>query len=107
MEGKSLIPVSMCLSFPGCSVMATIWINQRMLPAVITCNTAIDVLLLTQLKCLTVSACRYSFMLQCWESEPGKRPPFSELVQSLSVALESMAGYVPLCQQSSESDMSP
>ena len=42
-------------------------------------------------------------MLQCLELEPGKRPPFTELVQSLSVSLESIAGYVPLNQQSSES----
>ena len=43
-------------------------------------------------------------MLQCWELDPGKRPPFSELVKSLSVSLEFMADYVPLCQQSSESE---
>ena len=38
-------------------------------------------------------------MLQCWELEPKQRPPFSELVQSLSVTLETMAEYVPLCKE--------
>ena len=101
-EGKSLIPVSMYLNFPGCSVMATVWINPRMQRAVITCNMVFN-------SCWPilafVSACRYSFMMQCWELEAEKRPPFSELVQSLSASLESMAGYVPLVgQQRSESE---
>ena len=41
-------------------------------------------------------------MLQCWELEPQKCPPFSELVQSLSVTLEAMAEYVPLCKETSK-----
>jgi hypothetical protein len=41
-------------------------------------------------------------MSQCWELEPKKRPPFSELVQSLSATMETMAGYVPLCMEASE-----
>ena len=38
-------------------------------------------------------------MLQCWELEPKRRPPFSELVQLLSVTLETIADYVPLCKE--------
>ena len=38
-------------------------------------------------------------MLQCWEFESKKRQSFSELVQSLSVTLETMADYVPLCKE--------
>ena len=33
-------------------------------------------------------------MLWCWEMEPGKRPSFSALVQTLSKTLEEMAGYL-------------
>ena len=33
-------------------------------------------------------------MLECWAFEPEKRPSFSEIVTSLSCALEGMAGYV-------------
>ena len=36
----------------------------------------------------------YSMMLWCWEMEPGKRPPFSALVQKLSKTLEEMADYL-------------
>ena len=33
-------------------------------------------------------------MLQCWEMDPGKRPSFSVLVETLSKTLEEMAGYL-------------
>ena len=33
-------------------------------------------------------------MLWCWEMEPGKRPSFSALVETLSKTLEEMAGYL-------------
>ena len=33
----------------------------------------------------------YTIMLQCWKLNPGTRPPFSNLVDSLSVYLEAMA----------------
>ena len=33
-------------------------------------------------------------MTWCWEMEPGKRPLFSTLVQSLSTSLEKLAGYL-------------
>ena len=32
----------------------------------------------------------------CWEMEPGNRPSFSTLVQTLSESLENMAGYLPV-----------
>ena len=35
-------------------------------------------------------------MMWCWEMEPGKRPSFSTLVQTLSKSLEKMAGYLPV-----------
>ena len=35
-------------------------------------------------------------MLQCWEFEADKRPTFSELVEKLSVSLESMANYMDM-----------
>ena len=33
-------------------------------------------------------------MMSCWEMEPGKRPSFSALAQTLSKSLEDMAGYL-------------
>ena len=33
-------------------------------------------------------------MISCWEMEPGKRPSFSALAQTLSKSLEDMAGYL-------------
>ena len=35
-------------------------------------------------------------MLQCWEFDPKNRPTFSNLVQSLSQSLETMAGYMDI-----------
>jgi len=35
-------------------------------------------------------------MQSCWESEPEKRPQFSELVSTISSILESVAGYLEL-----------
>lgn len=35
-------------------------------------------------------------MMWCWEMEPGNRPSFSTLVQTLSKSLEDMAGYLPV-----------
>ena len=35
-------------------------------------------------------------MMWCWEIEPGNRPSFSTLVQTLSKSLEKMAGYLPV-----------
>ena len=37
---------------------------------------------------------RYVFMSQCWKLEPDERPPFSNLVNSLSQSIEAMAGYM-------------
>ena len=33
-------------------------------------------------------------MMWCWEMEPGNRPSFSTLVQTLSTSLEDMADYL-------------
>ena len=38
----------------------------------------------------------YTIMLQCWKLNPDTRPPFSNLVDSLSVYLEAMAGYMDI-----------
>ena len=35
-------------------------------------------------------------MLQCWDAVPNNRPPFEELVSTLSAMLESAAGYLDL-----------
>ena len=39
-------------------------------------------------------ACRYAFMLQCWKLEPDVRPSFSNLIDSLSQSIKTMAGYM-------------
>ena len=46
---------------------------------------------------------RYMFMLQCWELDPERRPPFFNLVELLSNYLESIADYVDLKTKSPES----
>ena len=38
--------------------------------------------------------CRYSTMLQSWKASPDERPCFSELVDTISGQLESLAGYL-------------
>jgi hypothetical protein len=38
----------------------------------------------------------YTIMLQCWELDLDTRPSFSQLVDSLSVYLEAMAGYMDI-----------
>ena len=40
--------------------------------------------------------CSYSVMQNCWESDPEKRPQFSELVTTISRILEAAAGYLEL-----------
>ena len=37
---------------------------------------------------------RYDLIQHCWMFESAKRPTFTEIVESLSDSLESMAGYV-------------
>ena len=37
---------------------------------------------------------RYSMMMWCWKIEPGERPSFSTLVETLSKSLEDMADYL-------------
>ena len=47
-------------------------------------------------------------MQSCWESAPEKRPPFSELVSTISSVLETSAGYLELAmslQQDDESEL--
>ena len=39
-------------------------------------------------------ALRYSAMLQSWKASPEERPCFSELVETISGQLESLAGYL-------------
>ena len=38
--------------------------------------------------------CRYAFVLHCWKLQPDERPSFSNLVDSLSQSIDSMAGYM-------------
>ena len=33
-------------------------------------------------------------MMECWKADPFERPSFSDLVQKISLYLESMAGYL-------------
>ena len=35
-------------------------------------------------------------MLHCWETDPKDRPTFSDIVRSLSVALEGLVGYMDI-----------
>ena len=43
----------------------------------------------------TFHFCRFDDILyHCWEQQPEKRPTFSELVCSISTALERIAGYM-------------
>ena len=44
---------------------------------------------------------RYSIVLECWNSEPEKRPNFSELATDICGTLEDMAGYLDLTIPSS------
>ena len=57
---------------------------------------------------LLFNLCRYAGIQDCWQSEPEKRPPFSELVSTISSFLESVAGYLELgmsLQQEDESEL--
>ena len=45
-------------------------------------------------------------MIQCWESKSKKRPSFSDLVHSLSVSMESMAGYIDISESVLKSEES-
>ena len=38
----------------------------------------------------------YTIMIQCWQLNPDTRPSFSHLVDSLSVYLEAIAGYMDI-----------
>ena len=35
-------------------------------------------------------------MLDCWKEEPKERPDFSKLVETISLILEAVAGYMDL-----------
>ena len=43
-------------------------------------------------------------MLQCWESEPERRPTFSSIVDTLSRFLEAMVDYMDIGTFASKSD---
>ena len=36
----------------------------------------------------------YSLLLQCWDGQPEERPDFSQLVVTLSIIMEAVAGYL-------------
>ena len=68
--------------------------------AVVAIFRILEIAQLLPLSCVIavpLTMARYSIMMQCWELEPAKRLSFSELVQSLSTSLESLAGYTQLC----------
>ena len=51
--------------------------------------------------------CGYRFatvMQQCWESDPDKRPTFSQLTVAIDAIATAMTGYMELSVFSSESD---
>ena len=48
---------------------------------------------------------RYSIVLECWNSEPEKRPNFSELATDICGTLEDMAGYLDLTTPSATNEM--
>lgn len=41
-------------------------------------------------------SCRFEIMLECWSPDPEERSTFSELVATVSVLLEGIAGYMSL-----------
>ncbi|CAI8031785.1 Tyrosine-protein kinase transforming protein RYK [Geodia barretti] len=47
----------------------------------------------------------YCIMSECWDSEPWKRPTFSELVTVISASLQDMAGYLDLTCPSVRADL--
>ena len=42
----------------------------------------------------TISVGSYAVLLDCWKKEPKERPDFSKLVDTISLTLESAAGYM-------------
>ena len=48
--------------------------------------------------------CSYAIMQSCWESVPEDRPQFCELVSTISIILESAAGYCELAMSLKEDE---
>ena len=45
----------------------------------------------------TSDVCRFNtLMMQCWDSDPNKRPTFSQLQANISAMLTNTAGYLDL-----------